>query len=153
MTACQQVLIGVAAAFGPVVTPLITNRNLASSVAFPGMASAGLSFDGITGDLTTFITTVGTNQSPEWDNGGNPDPLPLKFYIKCTVLSGSAPEGGSSAINTFILLSGVAFHQWSISNNTITLKTATWRIDISWGNPGVIVATATYTLSAASVPP
>lgn len=156
MTSSVQAMTGI---IGPPFMPTLSNRNCAASVVFGATATAMLLFFGDTspdsfdGKLILRTNAGDTDCFPEWGYGRGAVPAEgVPFYIMLTPLGPVAPTGGD-VTGVKLQLSGVSGRTWSLSRTAVGTSSGDWRVDIFYGASGALVATATYSMSAAVIPP
>jgi hypothetical protein len=155
MTGAIQAMANVGA---PPYVPTLTNRNLAAGGFFGPTYTALLIFvpgpgPGI-GDFIfrTNPPLVDQNFTPEWDSDRGPLPgSGVHFFFRLTVLSGSPPDSGSATgVYLQMVPAGVS---WGLSRSALGTSSGVWKLEITYGNGGPVVASATYNVSVQTIPP
>jgi len=125
---------------------IIDRAVVGGGAIFPTTGQAGVSFNGLTGDMSTSVNFVNTSRAPEWAGSqgtGSANPG-AGFEIRCDVLSGLGPNNGD-LINTWLTLSGTG-REWSLERSAIGSSVGTWRVQIRPIN-GNVLAQADYSIT------
>lgn len=73
------------------------------------------------------------------------------FQAHCLVSSGDSPNGSSAPVNTWIDMNGATI-SWQLFRNTVGTLAGTWIISIRSRGTGIVLAFATYTVTATKNP-
>lgn len=120
------------AAFIQSILPVLAARALTGGVVSPAQGQVGITFNGLTGHLSTDVNAATTDRAPEWAgqniNAFNPG---LNYRIRLDVLSGVAPnEPGSSAVGANLTLNFTG-RNWGLVRNTPGTSTGVWRVTLT----------------------
>lgn len=113
--------------------PFLTARFVAGGIVTPGTGEASISFNGITGQMSTSQNFVSVAHPPEWagaervQGGQNPG----RYYqARLDVLSGNAPNAaGGSAVGVFLNLSGTGL-SWGLERTAVGGSAGVWRVTL-----------------------
>lgn len=125
----------------------LTDENVGSSSTFPTTATAALRFE-TDGELNfTANSTIPPDPADEWYRFQPQAGIGVNYEARLTVKSGDAPTNGPTP-GTWVSLS--LLRVWDLVTSGVESLNGGWEVEIRQAGTGVVVAAATYTMSAAT---
>lgn len=130
-------------------TPYLKDRTVGGAVNFPGTATVSLSFfeaGFLRADTNAGNAVLGT----EWANQVlGSQSIAAPYEIRLTVTSGSAPTAGDTVGAWLSMVGGAGgARTWTLTNSSLGASIGSWLVEIRSVVSGLVLASATYSVSA-----